>query len=58
MKINVAKSNIQIASKKHYQIDGKWVTKPTKTEILLCVCGRKYIKTRPKQDACIKCFTR
>lgn len=25
--------------------------------IYLCECGRKYLKTRPKQDKCHNCFS-
>ncbi|MEK7115334.1 MAG: hypothetical protein AAB471_00560 [Patescibacteria group bacterium] len=40
---------------KTFQKDGKWTEKPTKTEILVCVCGNKYIKTRDGQISCLKC---
>lgn len=43
---------------KTYQKDGHWVDKPNKTIILLCGCGNKYIKTRPGQGACLRCFLR
>lgn len=33
-----------------------WVEKTTKAEILVCVCGKKYIKTRPRQATCIPCM--
>ncbi len=35
---------------------GKWVVKTTRTEILLCICGNKYIKTRKDQAVCIRCI--
>jgi len=37
---------------------GKWIPKKTKSEILLCVCGNKYIKTRPRQVECILCISK
>ncbi|PJA33451.1 MAG: hypothetical protein CO184_01920 [Candidatus Zambryskibacteria bacterium CG_4_9_14_3_um_filter_40_16] len=56
MKTKITKSNIQTVSKKHFQKDGKWIVKPTKTEILLCKCGNKYIKTREGQKNCVRCL--
>ena len=44
--------------RKTFQEAGKWIEKPTKTFILMCACGVKYIKTRKDQTTCIKCFTR
>jgi hypothetical protein len=41
---------------KTYHKDGHWVDKPHKTVILVCSCGNKYLKTRPGQSACLKCF--
>ncbi len=36
-----------------------YVPKLTKSIILVCgTCKIRYIKTRPKQDACIKCVVR
>ena len=52
------KPNPLVTSKKHFQQDGKWVTKPTQTKILECECGNKYIKTRNRQTSCLKCLTR
>ena len=49
-------SAITLVSKKHFQKDGKWISRPSKTEILVCVCGGKYIKTRKDQTLCIKCM--
>ncbi len=46
-------------SKKTFQNPvGKWVEKRTRTEILLCVCGNKYIKTRKEQTVCVRCIYR
>jgi hypothetical protein len=44
------------ASKKHFQKDGRWVSRPKPTEILICVCGNKYIKTRKNQNTCVRCI--
>ncbi len=41
---------------KHYQQDGHWVVKPRKTDILICTCGNRYIKTRPHQAVCLRCM--
>ena len=46
-------------SKKTFQNTvGKWVEKKTRTEILLCICGGKYIKSRKDQTVCIRCIYR
>ena len=45
-----------IVSKKHFQKDGKWIVKPSTTVVLVCVCGNKYIATRPNQTTCVKCI--
>ncbi len=37
---------------------GKWVEKVTKSTVLLCVCGNKYLKTRPQQITCVPCLVR
>ncbi|MFA6536242.1 MAG: hypothetical protein WC250_02215 [Candidatus Paceibacterota bacterium] len=55
MKPHKLKNNLSV-SKKHFQQDGKWVVKPVKTVILVCSCGNKYIKTRPDQEACLRCL--
>ncbi len=41
---------------KTFQRNGKWVEKPFLTEVPVCVCGNKYIKTRNGQTECIKCI--
>lgn len=43
-------------SSKTYQKDGKWVEKPGKTEVLVCACGNKYIKSRTGQTSCVRCI--
>jgi len=35
-----------------------WIEKKTQTQILVCECGNKYIKTRPKQPVCLRCVSR
>ncbi len=39
-----------------FQSKGKWVEKPRISEVLVCVCNNKYIKTRKNQVTCIKCM--
>jgi hypothetical protein len=41
---------------KQYQQDGHWIVKPGKTQVLLCTCGNRYIKTRPGQTECVRCM--
>ena len=41
---------------KQFQQDGHWIVKPGKTQVLVCTCGNRYIKTRPGQTVCIKCL--
>ena len=40
------------------QRTGKWVEKPRISEILVCSCNNKYIKTRKDQITCIKCMVK
>jgi hypothetical protein len=35
---------------------GVWVERPRRMEILVCVCGNKYLKTRKDQVVCVKCI--
>ncbi len=35
---------------------GKWIYKTTVSTVLLCICGNKYLKTRPNQITCVKCM--
>lgn len=56
MKLHIKnKPSIKPISTRTFQKDGKWVEKITLTEVLLCVCGNKYIKTRNLQIACLRC---
>ena len=41
---------------KQYHKDGQWIVKPGKTQVYLCKCGNKYLKTRPGQGVCIRCL--
>jgi hypothetical protein len=52
----MSKFTIKKFSTKTFQKDGKWVEKPRRTEILVCECGNKYIKTRPQQIKCVRCL--
>jgi len=56
MKDKIIKPNPLLISKKHFQENGKWVVKPTRTKILECECGNKYIKTRNGQASCLRCL--
>ncbi len=59
MKIKHKQNSIMTPSKKTFQNPvGKWIEKKTRTEILLCVCGGKYIKTRKEQTVCVRCIYR
>lgn len=35
-----------------------FVEKPRRCEIRVCSCGNKYIKTRPRQNVCLKCMNK
>jgi len=54
----ITRSNVAQISKKHFQKDGKWISKPSCTEILVCKCGVKYIKTRDRQTTCVGCINK
>ena len=38
-------------------VHGKWVEKITHSEILICACGNKYLKTRANQITCVRCIS-
>jgi hypothetical protein len=42
---------------KTFQQDGHWIEKPNKTQIFICLCGNRYLKTRPKQEKCLRCIS-
>jgi hypothetical protein len=42
---------------KTFQQDGHWIEKPNKTAILICTCGNRYLKTRPRQEKCLRCIS-
>jgi hypothetical protein len=50
------KPNPMQESRKTFQLNGHWIEKPRKTEILTCACGTRYLKTRPHQNACLRCM--
>jgi hypothetical protein len=41
---------------KQFQQDGHWIVKPRKTEVLVCACGNRYLKTRHGQTTCVRCL--
>ncbi|MES2088194.1 MAG: hypothetical protein V4467_04370 [Patescibacteria group bacterium] len=47
---------LAVTKRRNFQQPGKWVDRPRKSIILLCLCGNKYIKTRDKQIVCIRCI--
>lgn len=60
MKSNI-KHNMQrpkVTGNKTFQHMGKWIERPVRSEILVCACANKYIKTRDGQTACLKCMSR
>lgn len=50
-------ANMQNGPSKTFQQDGHWIEKPNKTAILICVCGNRYLKTRPRQEKCLRCVS-
>ncbi|MFO0719046.1 MAG: hypothetical protein U0522_03400 [Candidatus Paceibacterota bacterium] len=53
---NNKKHDMKTLSKKTFQSAGKWIEKPRVSEILVCACGNKYIKTRKNQTVCVRCM--
>lgn len=37
---------------------GLWTPKKTISQIFVCECGNKYLKTRPRQTKCVRCINR
>ena len=38
--------------------DGKWIDNPNAPKVVVCdECGNKYIKTRVRQSACLRCLS-
>ena len=35
---------------------GLWTPKKTVSPIYTCICGNKYLKTRPRQATCVRCM--
>lgn len=59
MKKQMQIKSMKVASKRTFQVNGKWVEKPLRTEILVCSnCGLKYIKSRDIQTTCVRCIAR
>ena len=55
--ITKTKENPIVNAKRSYPGDGRWIEKPRRSEVLVCVpCKGKYIKTRTGQTTCIKCM--
>jgi hypothetical protein len=38
--------------------NGKWIDNPSAPVVVVCTCGNKYIKTRPGQNQCLRCFVK
>ncbi|MDD5068582.1 MAG: hypothetical protein PHS53_04525 [Candidatus Pacebacteria bacterium] len=49
---------VVLPPRQYQNMKGKWVEKVTKSTVLLCVCGNKYLKTRPGQTTCVPCLVR
>jgi hypothetical protein len=43
---------------KNFMQNGKWIDNPNKVVVVLCKCGNKYIKTRDKQEVCLRCLAK
>ena len=57
--VKVVQKNSQMREvRKTFQQDGQWIERPNKTLIIVCVCGNRYLKTRPKQELCLRCISR
>ncbi len=48
--------NLKGMPTKTFQLDGHWTHRKVKTEVIICTCGNKYIKTRPNQIVCVRCI--
>lgn len=42
---------------KNFMKDGKWIDNPDAPKVVMCDCGNKYIKTRARQHACLRCMS-
>ncbi len=60
MKKAVKKKVLKIAPEEEKVIHtwGKFIERPRRTETLVCACGNRYIKTRPRQKECVQCMVR
>lgn len=58
IELNKPRANAQLQGPhKTFQQDGHWIEKPNKTQIFICLCGNRYLKTRPKQESCLRCIS-
>ncbi len=48
-------ADMKVEPAKTFQKAGKWIEKKTRSEVFVCTCGNKYLKTRPKQATCLLC---
>ncbi|MEX0931834.1 MAG: hypothetical protein WDZ88_03740 [Candidatus Paceibacterota bacterium] len=55
-KKTTTKANVKSSASRNASNYGKYVFKKTKSEILECPCGDKYLKTREGQETCIRCL--
>lgn len=55
-KITPALNTGQVKINKKPNQPGKWVYKPTRSTVLVCSCGNKYISTREGQTVCVSCI--
>jgi hypothetical protein len=42
---------------KTFQKDGHWIENPNKAAVLMCACGNRYLKTRDRQNKCLRCIS-
>ena len=42
---------------KNFFKDGKWTDNPDAPKVRKCDCGNKYIKTRERQNKCLRCLS-
>lgn len=49
-------ATIKHEATKTFQKDGKWIERTRRSEILVCSCGTRYLKTRRNQSKCLFCM--
>jgi hypothetical protein len=52
-----SKTHTTVVSKT-FQQNGKWIERPGLSNIVVCGCGNKYLKTRKNQTECLSCMSR